>query len=161
MTSPFHALTQTLYEQDYCLWLEKTIEQLRSRQFSGLDLDNLIEELESMGRSDRRAIKSLLTKLLEHLLKLAYWASEREYNANKWKVEIRTFRQQITDLLTDSPSLKPYLAEIFEECYGRARNNVIDLIGLSANTFPIDPVANLDQTLDENWLSIIDFSTDK
>lgn len=65
--------TQALYEQDYHLWLQTTIEQLRQSQFSLVDWENLIEELESMGRSDKRAMINLLTRLLEHLLKLAYW----------------------------------------------------------------------------------------
>lgn len=143
--------TQTLYDRDYYLWLEKTIEQLRSGEFSALDLENLIEELESMGRSDRRAIKSLLTRLLEHLLKLTYWQSELEYNANKWKSEIRTFRQQIADLLSDSPSLKPFAHECFDECYERARNNTLDLTKLQSATFPVPPFATLEQTLDEDW----------
>ncbi len=84
--------TQTPYDQDYHLWLEKTIEQLRSHQFSEMDLENLIEELESMGKSDKRAIESPLTRLLEHLLKYAYWKSEREYNIRGWRGEIRNFR---------------------------------------------------------------------
>lgn len=62
--------TETLYDQDYYLWLKTTINQLRTGQLSVVDLDNLIEELESMGRSEKRALKSLLIKLFEHLLKL-------------------------------------------------------------------------------------------
>lgn len=65
--------TQTLYDQDYNLWLQKTIKQLRSRQVENLDCEHLIDELEGMNRSDKRALESLLTRLLEHLLKLIYW----------------------------------------------------------------------------------------
>ncbi|MGK7883607.1 MAG: DUF29 domain-containing protein, partial [Crocosphaera sp.] len=71
---------------------------------------------------------------------------------NKWKVEIRTFRQQITDLLNDSPSLNNYLNSIFEQCYHRARKNMIDLTGLSSQFFPDTPISNIQETLDENWL---------
>ncbi|MGK7881263.1 MAG: DUF29 domain-containing protein [Crocosphaera sp.] len=152
MTVDTNQSTETLYEQDYNLWLEKTVKNLRLREFSEIDLDNLIEELESMGRSDKRALKSLLTRLFEHLLKIAYWETERSYNQNKWKVEIRTFRQQITDLLNDSPSLNNYLNSIFEQCYHRARNNMIDLTGLSSQFFPDTPISNIQETLDENWL---------
>jgi hypothetical protein len=73
MTAQTYQSTQTLYEQDYQLWLETIIEQLRQGRFSAVEWENLIEELEGMGRSDRRAMISLLTRLLEHLLKLAYW----------------------------------------------------------------------------------------
>ncbi len=136
MTVSNHQSTETLYEQDYNLWLEETVNKLRLREFSEIDLDNLIEELESIERSDKRVLKSLLSRLFEHLLKIAYWETEREYNQNKWKVEIRTFRQQITDLLNDSPSLHNYLNSIFEKCYHRARKNMIDLTGLSSQVVP-------------------------
>jgi hypothetical protein len=69
---------KTLYEQDFYLWIRTTINQLQARQFERVDLENLLEELASMGRSEKRTIKSLLTRLLEHLLKLKYWQAERE-----------------------------------------------------------------------------------
>ena len=89
--------TSTLYDQDYQLWLETTIQQLHSGEFTHVDWENLLDELESMGKKNKRAVKSLLTRLWEHLLKLCYWESEREYNTNKWQAEITTFRQQIRD----------------------------------------------------------------
>ncbi|MFM7787090.1 MAG: DUF29 domain-containing protein, partial [Microcystis panniformis] len=81
-----------LYEQDYYLWIEETISLLENHQFSDLDLDNLIEEISDMGKSQQQSLKSYLTRLLEHLLKLAYWQSELEYNQRGWKNEIRNFR---------------------------------------------------------------------
>ena len=114
MTVSNHQLMEILYEQDYNLWLEETVKKLRLRELSEIDLDNLIEELESMGRSDKRALKSLLTRLFEHLLKIAYWEYEREYNYRGWNGEIQNFRIQIKRLLKDSPSLKVYLVDNFE-----------------------------------------------
>jgi len=67
VTPIIQSTTQTLYDQDYYLWLRTTINQLRAGQFSDVDLDNLLEELETMGRREKRAIESLLIKLLEHL----------------------------------------------------------------------------------------------
>ncbi len=142
---------QTLYDQDYYLWLQTTIKQLQSGQFSQVDIENLIEELESMAKSEKRSLESLLTRLLEHLLKLAYWQSEREYNQRKWKGEIRTFRIQLKKLLKESPSLKPYFASVFEECYQNARLVIIDITGLSSNVFPESNFVSLEQALDENW----------
>ncbi|MTJ47269.1 DUF29 domain-containing protein [Dolichospermum sp. UHCC 0259] len=143
--------TQTLYDQDYYLWIRTTINQLRAGQFSAIDLENLLEELETIGRSEKRAIKSLLIKLLEHLLKLKCWDKERERNQGHWKGEIRTFRTQIKDELKDSPSLKPYILEIFDECYQDARKLVSDRSELSLDIFPLTPIASLEQILDENW----------
>ena len=68
-------MEKNLYEKDYYFWLEKTINLLENNQFSDLDLDNLIEEISDMGKSQRQSLKSYLTRLLEHLLKLVYWQS--------------------------------------------------------------------------------------
>jgi len=132
MVTPTQLTTQTLYEQDYYLWLKTTINQLRAGQFSGVDLENLIAELESMGRCEKRSLKSFLIKLLEHLLKLQYWSAERDRNEGYWKGEIRTFRREIQDELTDSPSLQPYILEVFDECYEKARAEASDCATRSA-----------------------------
>ncbi|BAZ86178.1 DUF29 domain-containing protein [Dolichospermum compactum] len=151
MVTSTQPTTQTLYDQDYYLWIRTTINQLRAGQFSVVDLENLLEELETMGRREKRAIKSLLIKLLEHLLKLKYWDKEREKNQGHWKGEIRTFRTQIKDELKDSPSLKPYILEIFDQCYQDARKLVSDRSELPLDIFLLTPIASLEQVLDENW----------
>ncbi|MDB9318445.1 DUF29 domain-containing protein [Nodularia spumigena] len=152
MVSPIiQPATQTLYDQDYYLWLRTTINQLRTGQFSAVDLDNLLEELEDMGRREKRTIKSLLITLLEHLLKLKCWDTERERNQGHWKGEIRTFRRQIKDELQDSPSLKPYILEIFDQCYQEARKEASDRTQLIIDLFPLIPIGSLEQILDENW----------
>ncbi|MDM9584160.1 DUF29 domain-containing protein [Nostoc sp. GT001] len=143
--------TQSLYDEDYYLWLRTTINQLRAGQFSAVDLDNLLEELETMGRSEKREVKSLLTRLLEHLLKLIYWDRERERNEGHWKGEIRTFRREIKERLQESPSLKPYILEIFDECYQDARTEASDRSQLAIDIFPSIPIGSLEQILDENW----------
>ena len=143
--------TQTLYDQDYYLWLRTTINQLRTNQFLSVDLDNLIEELEDMGKSQKRTVKSLLIRLFEHLLKLTYWNVERERNEGHWKGEIRTFRREIKDELKDSPSLKPYILEIFDQCYQDARTEASDRSQLAIDIFPLIPIGSLEQILDENW----------
>ncbi len=140
-----------LYEQDYYLWIEKTISLLENRQFSDLDLDNLIEEISDMGKSQRQSLKSYLTRLLEHLLKLAYWQSELEYNQRGWKNEIRNFRLQIKQIIEDSPSLKPYLSEIFLPCYQNARKLFLDLSGMAENLVSLAPICPIEQALNEDW----------
>ncbi|MDZ8185953.1 MAG: DUF29 domain-containing protein [Nostoc sp. ChiSLP02] len=151
MVIQVQSATQTLYDEDYYLWLRTTINQLRAGQFSAVDLDNLLEELESMGRSEKRGIKSLLIRLLEHLFKLTYWDKERERNEGHWKGEIRTFRREIKERLKDSPSLKPYILEIFDECYQDARTEASDRSQLTIDMFPLTPIGSLEQILDENW----------
>jgi hypothetical protein len=153
MVTSTQPTTQTLYDQDYYLWIRTTINQLRTGQFSAVDLENLLEELETMGKSEKRAIESLLTKLLVHLLKLKCWDSERERNQGHWLGEIRTFRKQIKKYLKDSPSLKPYILEIFDECYQDARLEASDRSQLPIDIFPLIPIGSLEQILDD-WLPI-------
>ena len=140
-----------LYEQDYYLWIEKTISLLENRQFSDLDLDNLIEEISDIGKSQRQSLKSYLTRLLEHLLKLVYWESELEYNQRGWKNEIRNFRLGIQQIIEDSPSLKSYLSEIFLPCYQNARKLFLDLSGMAENLVSLAPICTIEQALNEDW----------
>ncbi|GCA73076.1 hypothetical protein MiYa_04635 [Microcystis aeruginosa NIES-2519] len=72
------------------------------------------------------------------------------------KGEIRTFRLDILDELKDSPSLKPYLLEIFDECYLSARKNASDRSQLPLDTFPAIPLGSLEQILDEDWFPVGD-----
>ena len=111
MPTQIKGKAKTLYEQDYNQWVELTVRQLQARNFASVDWENLIEEVADLSRRERSKLKSLLTRLWEHLLKLSYWESEREYNQAHWKGEIRNFRKQIKDLLENSPSLKPYLLD--------------------------------------------------
>ncbi len=140
-----------LYEQDYYLWIEKTISLLENRQFSDLDLDNLIEEISDMGKSQQQSLKSYLTRLLEHLLKLAYWQSELEYNQRGWKNEIRNFRRAIKRIIADSPSLQPYLIEIFNNSFQEARISFIELSGMAENLVSLAPICTIEQALNEDW----------
>ncbi len=149
-TSPTHQL----YDKDYQLWLEKTLEQLRNGQYSEVDWTNLLEEIEGMTRRDKRSLKSLLTRLFEHFLKIAYWEFEKNYNQAGWEGEIQNFRVQIRRLLQDSPSLKPFLETIVEECYQDAVKITYKKTRLPSETFPVSPLANVEQILDENWLPI-------
>lgn len=154
MAAPIPLTSPTLYDQDYALWLETTLEQLRRRDFAGVDWENLIEEIENMGRSDKRALKSLLTVLLEHLLKLAYWESNRKDNANHWSREIAAFRDQIQDILADSPSLKSYLEEIFGESYQKALQRLALEMGVKRESLPATPIFSLEQALDAQWFPL-------
>lgn len=112
----------TLYEQDFVAWCEDTVAKLRKRELDYLDFDNLIEEVESLGRSDRRELRNRLMVLLAHLLKRMYVNSPENFNG--WEVTIVEQRQQIKGLLEDSPSLKPYLAEILAKVYANALESV-------------------------------------
>ena len=105
----------SLYEQDYLLWIEDIVNKLRNRDIDGLDFDNLIEEIDSLGRSDKRELESRLRELLEHILKRKYVNMPDCYRG--WVESINKQRIGIRKLLKDSPSLKPYFSEVFDEVY--------------------------------------------
>ena len=142
----------SLYETDYQHWLDRTILQLRTQDFDHLDLKNLIEEMESLGKSDKRAISSYLMRLCEHLLKIQYWASEREFCFRGWDVEITNLRFNIQAILKDSPSLRNHLNEVFVAEYSNARKLFLKASLLSPDQVPERPDFTLMQALDENWL---------
>ncbi|NCR12691.1 MAG: DUF29 domain-containing protein [Microcystis aeruginosa G13-09] len=139
-------MSSTAYETDYNQWLKETVKQLQERNFEQVDWDNLIEEIESMGKSDRRALMSLLTRLIEHLLKLAYWQEEKKRSGNHWAAAIVNFRAQIQHRLEDSPSLRPELAVMYDKVYPVAIKSVSQLFSLNS-----DAHISLEQTLDDNW----------
>ncbi len=141
-----------LYDTDYNLWVLDTVNKLENRDLDSLDWENLIEEVLDLSERKRRKMESLLIRLMEHLLKLRYWESERNYNQNHWRKEIRNFRKQIKRELKASPSLKNYLIQIFDESYQDARELLSDDSGLPIRTFPEEPIAPLEQILDEKWL---------
>lgn len=141
--------TSTLYDRDFYLWLERTAMLLRKGEFSQLDMPNLIEEIEAMGRSEKDALESNLVVVLMHLLKYTYQPSMR---SNSWKSSIREHRRRLKKALKNSPSLKPYLNEVFAEAYLDARDLAADETGLSLENFPLQSPFTIEQTLNPDYL---------
>ncbi|MBD2628316.1 DUF29 domain-containing protein [Trichormus variabilis] len=139
----------TLYEQDYYLWLETTIEKLREHKFKAVDIDNLIEELETLGRSEKKALRSYLRLIVMHLLK---WQYQPEKRSKSWQITIRNNRFEVEEALEDSPSFKPQLAELLNQCYPRAVMEASEGTGLSATIFPSSCLFTIEQILDQNFL---------
>lgn len=140
---------RNLYDQDYALWLEATYQQLAEKRFADLDLSNLLEELGDVWRSEKRALISNLIVVLTHLLKYAYQPEKR---SNSWRFTIKEHRRRIQEPLKDSPSLRAYLLQNFDECYREARDLAATEIGLDLSVFlevsPFTP----EQTLDRYFL---------
>jgi hypothetical protein len=138
-----------LYDQDFYLWLQMTAQQLKAGNFAEVDLGNLIEEIECMGRSEKRALESNLIVLLIHLLKYKYQPEKR---TNSWLSTIYEHRRRLNKNLQDSPSLKKYLGEILGECYQDARQQAALETSLSLNTFPLEFPFTTAQCLHQNFL---------
>ena len=139
-----------LYEQDFYLWTQITAEQLKENKFNEIDITNLIEEIESMGRSEKRELKSRLIVLLMHLLK---WHYQPEKRSESWRTTITEQRICIEGLLEDSPSLKPLLSEVFEDCYQKARLKASDETGIKLNFFPKESPFSLAESLASSYLN--------
>ena len=139
-------MNRVKYEQDYYQWTQAMVKALRERDYLSLDWDNLIDEIDDMGKSQKRAIESLLMRLTEHLLKLKYWESEKTRNCKHWRSEVVNFRILLDKRLKDSPSLKANLEEIYEDIFPGCKRSVGELFDL-----PEQVKLNLEQVLDENW----------
>jgi hypothetical protein len=108
----------SLYERDFCLWLERQAELLRAGRLSELDVANVLEEIESMGRKDKKAIQSNLVVVLAHLLNYQFQPKRR---SNSWRGSILEHRRRIGYDLTESPSLHGHAVAVFAEAYADAR----------------------------------------
>ncbi|WYL97593.2 MAG: DUF29 domain-containing protein [Gloeotrichia echinulata IR180] len=113
---------KTLYTIDFALWIEQTVSSLKSQDYSNVDWENIIEEIESLGRRDRRELESGLTTLFEHALKRSYVNLPEYYGG--WEATISRTQQELIRILRDSPSLGNYFLSIYNECYHNARKNM-------------------------------------
>ncbi|WP_414569572.1 DUF29 domain-containing protein [Nostoc sp. CCY 9925] len=138
------ANTQNLYDKDFYLWTQTIVQQLKEEKFNEVDIPNLIEEIESMGRSEKRELKSRLIVLLMHLIK---WQYQPEKRSESWRSTITEQRICIEGLLEDSPSLQPLIAEVFEDCYQKARLKASNETGIKLNFFPQESPFTLEETL--------------
>ena len=139
-----------LYDQDFYLWIETISKQLKAGKFAEIDLANLIEEIESIGKSEKRELKSRLIVLLMHLLK---WQYQPEKRSESWRSTITEQRICIELLLEDSPSLQPLLIEIFADCYEKARLKASEETGIKLNFFPKESPFTLAETLKNYFLN--------
>ena len=138
-----------LYEIDDHLWLEETIKLLKANHLEELDLENLIDDLENLGRRDKAKVTSLLEQIIRHLLLLQYWTEEAQYNSGHWKAEIRSFRNQLKRHLTTNLSqyLEKELASIYD-----ALGYLIEKTQGKLNNLPQSCIYTLEQLLDINYL---------
>lgn len=138
-----------LYDTDYVGWLDSNVEKLRSQNYAQVDWENLIAEIADMAKSEWRSLKSNLIILLIHLLK---WQFQSDKKTGSWERSIIEHRRRIKESLKDSPSLKPFLVEIFPECYADALLQTKAETGLPLASFPAQSPYDLFQILDGEFL---------
>ena len=141
-------MTTTIYETDFYLWTQQQADLLRRGDLAALDIENLIEEVESMGKGDRRSVRSHLANIILHLLK---WRYQSERRSNSWSDSMDNGREEITWILKDSPSLKPQLQIFVDEMYASARRKASREIGLPLTAFPEECPFTLEQITGDYW----------
>jgi hypothetical protein len=141
-------LRRVSYGADFAAWTADQAGRLRSLRPAGLDWENLAEEVESLGRSDKRAVGSDLKVLLEHLIK---WRYQPDRRSASWSDSIEEHRDRILRILEDSPGLAALPAEILEEEYGWARRKALRDTGLPSERIPDDCPFSAKQALDPDF----------
>ena len=141
------------YEADYHRWTKDQASALRQRRLSDIDWENVAEEIESLGRSDRRKIESPLAVILEHLLK---WQFQPEQRSASWRATLLEQRNRIDRLLQESPSLKSYPATVLDEEYRLARLKAAGETGLPLDGLPEQSPYTIEQVLNEDFLPAAD-----
>ena len=107
-----------LYDRDYYAWIQHPVQALRERRIEDVDWVNAVEEIEDLGKSERRGIRNPLSRLLEHLLQLQYArGTARANNRRGWTLSIKGARIAIEDLLNESPSLSSQMPEMLVQAY--------------------------------------------
>ena len=150
MVAPVVRHKAALYDTDRQAWLERQVELARAGRVAALDLDNIAEELEDMGKAERRELRARLETLLMHLLKHEFQPKAR---SGGWRGTIVEQRLRIRDALAESPNLHGYLERIFQagDGYSDARERAAAETGLTAGEFPQACPYSLDQALDPGF----------
>jgi len=136
----------SLYETDFYAWANEQAALLRAGKLSSADVEHIAEEIESMGRSEKRELVSRLRILLHHLLK---WEHQPSHRGNSWRLSIANARDELDTHLRDNPSLKAKLGETVADAYRLARRDAAAETGQTEATFPADCPYEVAEMLDE------------
>src|SRR5262245_34715184 len=145
---PLHSPETNLYDKDFYAWTARMALLLRQGRFAEIDISHIAEELEDIGKRERRALESYIRNVTLHLLK---WQYQPEKRGSSWRQSIRNGRIEIQKLLRDSPSLANQVPQLFEDEYPAARADAIDETGLTQDTFPPQCPFTTEQVLDAGF----------
>jgi hypothetical protein len=141
-------LAINLYDTDFYAWTLEQSKFLNLGQWQSLDMENLAEEIESLGKQQKQELRNRLGVLIGHLLK---WEFQPELRGKSWRATIREQRDRINLLLTDSPSLKSYLDQAVSEAYELALSLVVRETPLDYPDLPSDCPYSVTQILDPKF----------
>lgn len=137
------------YDRDFYAWAIENAELLKQKKFEEIDVDNIAEEIESMGKSNKRALFSHLSVLIAHLLK---WEFQPVRRSRSWMLTIENQRFELTDLLKESPSLKREIELQLEHAYSKALIIASEQTGIEKKDFPKACPFSLEQCLNDDFL---------
>jgi len=123
----------SLYDTDFYGWIQRQAGMIRSGNVAGLDFEHLLEEIETMGRSEKRGLKNRLIVLLMHLLK---WQYQPAHRSGSWKATIKVQRIRIAKLLRENPSLAPLVQVVIADAWEEALIEAERETGISSHLFP-------------------------
>lgn len=136
------------YERDFYAWTQEQSELLRLGKWQALDIENLAEEIESLGKQQKQELRNRLGILIGHLLK---WEYQPELRGKSWKATIREQRDEIIDILLENPSLKPYLDQAIQKGFRQAINLVLRETHLDVDDLPSECPYAIAQILDPQF----------
>ncbi len=145
-------MSKVTYEADFYGWTQEQASLLRTGRLAELDVEHLIEEIESLGRSERPQLTNRFELLLMHLLKWQHEPDRRDIDGKSWLRTIREQRRKIPKLIRDNPSLKPILEDCIRDAYDDARFGTSDETGLPVSVFPEICPYTPEQILDLEFL---------
>src|SRR5262245_36032875 len=131
--SPSDAPPAADYNQDFYSWLMEQARHVRDGCWNAIDRENLAEEIESLGREQFNKLESAFRVLLMHMLKWDYQPSRR---SRSWALSIDVQREELADVLSDNPGLKPRIPEAISRGYRKARIEAARETGLDEEVFP-------------------------
>jgi len=137
-----------LYERDFYAWANEQAALLRSGQLSVADIEHIVEEIESMGRTEKRELVSRLAVLLMYLLK---WQFQPAGRSVSWQLTIKEQRRKVARHLADNPSLKVRLSETMVDAYGDAIIAAARETSLPEDTFPAECPWSFEQIMDAGF----------
>jgi hypothetical protein len=138
-----------LYDLDFAQWAERNAQLLRSGRFADADIENIAEEIEDLAKSKRSALRSRITRVIEHLLK---WEIQPERRGSSWQRTLIVQRKSIGRLLRENPSLRPAFDTVVAEAYRDAVDIVSKVIGHPRKEFPETCPSTAEQLLNEDFL---------
>jgi hypothetical protein len=140
--------TPDLYETDFYGWTQKQARLLRDGNWELLDINNLVEEIESLGKQQRSELVNRLSILLGHLLK---WQYQNEGRSKSWFATIREQRERIIEHIDENPSLKPYISEAIAKGYRSGRNLAVGETPLNYQDLPDACPYSIEQIIDTEF----------